>query len=110
MLDGANDCCPCMGDELSGHINRCQAQCYGTILVVNVKFVKCFISLFVAVPSSTFSATNPGEEAVALQPQLTRSITGGWQKQEQLKRWEQEIEAVQPEKSKGKHQIFKLVC
>ena len=69
-----------------------------------------YLDLFVAVPSSTFSATNPGEEAVALQPQLKRSITGGWQKQEQLKRWEQEIEAVQPEKSKSKHQIFKLVC
>ena len=65
------------------------------------------ISLFVAVPSSSFSITNPGEEAVASQPHLIRFSTGSWQKQEELKRWEQKIETVQPEKFKGEHQIFK---
>ena len=60
---------------------------------------ECLISLFVAIPSSSFSTTNPGEEAVA--------STGGWRKQEELKRWEQNIETVQPEKFKGEHQIFK---
>ena len=68
---------------------------------------ECLISLFVAVASSSFSTTNPGEEAAVSQPHLIRSTTGGWQKQEQLKRWEQEIEIVQPEKFEGEHQIFR---
>ena len=68
---------------------------------------ECLISLFVAVPSSSFSTNNPEEEAVVSQPHFIKSTTGGWQKQEELKRWEQEIETVQPEKSKGEHQIFK---
>ena len=68
---------------------------------------ECLISLFVAVPSSSFSTNNPEEEAVVSQPHFIRSTTEGWQKQEQLKRWEQEIETVQLEKSKGEHQIFK---
>ena len=62
---------------------------------------ECLICLFVAVPSSSFSTTNPGEEAVVSQPHLLRSITGGWQKQGELKRWEQNIETVQPEKFEG---------
>ena len=32
---------------------------------------ECLISLFVAVPSSSFSTTNPGEEAVVSQPHLS---------------------------------------
>ena len=68
---------------------------------------ECLISLFVAVPSSSFSTTNPEEEAVASHPHFIKSTTGRWQKEEELKRWEQEIETVQLEKSKGKHQIFK---
>ena len=90
-------------------MRRCQ-RCHDSILVVNVKFMarhECSISLFVAVPSSSFSTTNPEEEAVASQPHLIRSTTGGWKKQEELKRWEQEIETVQPEKFEGEHQTFK---
>ena len=66
---------------------------------------ECSISLFVAVASSSFSTTNPEEEAVVSQPHFIRSTTGGWKKQEELKRWEQEIETVQPEKFEGEHQI-----
>ena len=65
------------------------------------------ISLFVAVPSSSFSTTNPEEEAVASQPHFIKSTAGSWQKQEELKRWEQNIETVQPEKFEGEHQTFK---
>ena len=32
---------------------------------------ECLISLFVAVPSSSFSTTNPGEEAVVSLPHLS---------------------------------------
>ena len=90
-------------------MRRCQ-RCHDSILVVNVKFLarhECSISLFVAVPSSSFSTTNPEEEAVASQPHFIKSTTGGWKKQEELKRWEQNIETVQPEKFEGEHQIFK---
>ena len=66
---------------------------------------ECLISLFVAVPASSFSTTNPGEEAAASQPHLIRSTTG--EKQEELNKWEQNIETVQPEKFKGEHQIFR---
>ena len=68
---------------------------------------ECLISLYAAVPSSSFSTTNLGEKAVVSQPHLLRSTTGGWQKQEELKRWEQNIETVQPEKFEGEHQTFK---
>ena len=68
---------------------------------------ECLISLFVVVPSSSFSTNNPEEEAVVSQPHFIKSTTGGWQKQEELKRWEQNIETVQPEKFEGEHQIFK---
>ena len=61
---------------------------------------ECLISLFVAVPASSFSTTNP-------HPHLIRSTTGGWQKQEELNKWEQNIETVQPENFKGEHQIFR---
>ena len=90
-------------------MRRCQ-RCHDSILVVYVKFMarhECSISLFVAVPSSSFSTTNPEEEAVASQPHFIKSTTGGWKKQEELKRWEQNIETVQPEKFEGEHQIFK---
>ena len=90
-------------------MRRCQ-RCHDSILVVNVKCItrhECLISLFVAVPSSSFSTTNPEEEAVASQPHFIKSTTGGWKKQEELKRWEQNIETVQPEKFEGEHQIFK---
>ena len=89
-------------------MRRCQ-RCHDSILVVNVKFMarhECSISLFVAVASSSFSTTNPEEEAVASQPHFIKS-TGGWQKEEELKRWEQKIETVQPEKFEGEHQTFK---
>ena len=68
---------------------------------------ECLISLFVAVPASSFSTTNPGEEAAASQPHLITSTTGGWQKQEEFNKWEQNIEIVQPEKFNGEHQIFR---
>ena len=68
---------------------------------------ECLISLFVAVPASSFSTTHPGEEAAASQPHLIRSTTGGWQKQEELNKWEQNRETLQPEKFKGEHQIFR---
>ena len=85
-------------------------MCHGSIPVVNIKCItrhECLIYLFVAVPSSSFSTTNPGEEAVTSQPHLLRSTTRGWQRQEELERWEQEIETVQSEKSKGEHQNSK---
>ena len=67
---------------------------------------ECLISLFAAVPSSSFSTTNLGEKAVVSQPHFIKS-TEGWQKQEELKRWEQKIETVQLEKFEGEHQTFK---
>ena len=110
IFDGANDCCPCLGDEPSRHnkyIDVKGVMVTSLLLMSNLYKAWCLIYLFVAVPSSLFSTTNPGEEAAVSQPHLIRSTTGGWQKQEELKRWEQEIETVQPEKSKGEHQIFK---
>ena len=68
---------------------------------------ECLISLFVAVPASSFSTTNPGEEAAASQPHLIRSTTGRWQKQEEFNKWEQNIEIVQLEKFEGEHQTFR---
>ena len=59
---------------------------------------ECLISLFVAVPASSFSITHPGEEAAASQPHLIWSTTGGWQKQEEPNKWEQNRETLQPEK------------
>ena len=81
-------------------------MCHGSIPVVNIKCITRHECL-VAVHSSSFSTTNPGEEAVASQPHLLRSTIGGWQRQKELERWEQNIETVQPEKSKGEHQNFK---
>ena len=67
---------------------------------------ECLISLFAAVPSSSFSTTNLGEKAIVSQPHFIKS-TEGWQKQEELKRWEQNVETVQLEKFEGEHQTFK---
>ena len=63
---------------------------------------ECLISLFAAVPSSSFSTTNLGEKGIVSQPHFIKS-TEGWQKQEEVKRWEQKIETVQLEKFEGEH-------